>query len=92
MFLEYTTFIKGVDIANQLRASYSSQSRSHKMVAPGLLGFVGHYEGEYYIINVFGLMQTRTNPVRYLIPVTTFRSEMVLLSTYIDSTSIYRVL
>jgi hypothetical protein len=30
MLLEYTTFMKGVDVADQLRASDSSQSRSHK--------------------------------------------------------------
>jgi hypothetical protein len=30
MLLEYTTFMRGVDVADQIRASYSSQSRSHK--------------------------------------------------------------
>jgi hypothetical protein len=30
MLIEYTTFMRGVDVANQLQASYSSQSRSHK--------------------------------------------------------------
>jgi hypothetical protein len=30
MLIEYTTFMRGVDVADQLRASYSSQSRSHK--------------------------------------------------------------
>jgi hypothetical protein len=30
VLLEYTTFIRGVDVVDQLRASYSSQSRSHK--------------------------------------------------------------
>jgi hypothetical protein len=30
IFVEYTTFMRGVDIANQLRASYSSQTRNHK--------------------------------------------------------------
>jgi hypothetical protein len=30
MLLEYTTYMRGVDVADQLRASYSSQSRSHK--------------------------------------------------------------
>jgi hypothetical protein len=30
MLLEYTTFMRGVDVADQLRASYSLQSRSHK--------------------------------------------------------------
>jgi hypothetical protein len=30
VLLEYTTFMRGVDVADQLRASYSSQSRSHK--------------------------------------------------------------
>jgi hypothetical protein len=28
--LEYTTYMRGVDVANQLRASYSYQTRSHK--------------------------------------------------------------
>ena len=28
--LEYTTFMKGVDVADQLQASYSCQNRSHK--------------------------------------------------------------
>ena len=28
--LKYTTFVKGVDIADQLRASYTCQTRSHK--------------------------------------------------------------
>jgi hypothetical protein len=30
VLLEYTTFMRGVDVANQLHASYSSQTRSHK--------------------------------------------------------------
>jgi hypothetical protein len=30
MLLEYTTFMRGVDVADQIWASYSSQSRSHK--------------------------------------------------------------
>jgi hypothetical protein len=30
MLVEYTTFMRGVDVADQLRASYSSQTRSHK--------------------------------------------------------------
>jgi hypothetical protein len=30
MLLEYTTYTRGVDVADQLQASYSSQSRSHK--------------------------------------------------------------
>jgi hypothetical protein len=30
MLLEYTTYMRGVDVVDQLRASYSSQSRSHK--------------------------------------------------------------
>jgi hypothetical protein len=30
VLLEYTTFMRGVDVADQLRASYSSQTRSHK--------------------------------------------------------------
>ena len=30
MLLEYTTFMKGVDVADQLQSLYSSQSRSHK--------------------------------------------------------------
>jgi hypothetical protein len=30
MLVKYTTFIKGVDVADQLQVSYSSQSRSHK--------------------------------------------------------------
>jgi hypothetical protein len=30
MLFEYTTFMRGVDVADQLRASHSSQSRSHK--------------------------------------------------------------
>jgi hypothetical protein len=30
MLLEHTTFMRNVDVADQLRASYSSQSRSHK--------------------------------------------------------------
>jgi hypothetical protein len=29
MFLEYTTFMRGVDVANQLWAFYSSQRRSY---------------------------------------------------------------
>jgi hypothetical protein len=28
--LEYTTYMRGVDVADQLRASYSCQTRSHK--------------------------------------------------------------
>jgi hypothetical protein len=28
--LEYTTFMRGVDVADQLRASYTFQTRSHK--------------------------------------------------------------
>jgi hypothetical protein len=28
--LEYTTHIRGVDVANQLRVSYSIQNRTHK--------------------------------------------------------------
>jgi hypothetical protein len=30
MHLEYTTHMRGVDVADQLRASYSCQTRSHK--------------------------------------------------------------
>jgi hypothetical protein len=30
MLLEYTTFMRSVDVADQIRASYSSQSRSYK--------------------------------------------------------------
>jgi hypothetical protein len=30
MLVEYTTFMRVVDVTYQLRASYSSQSRSHK--------------------------------------------------------------
>jgi hypothetical protein len=30
ILIEYRTFTRGVDVADQLRASYSSQSRSHK--------------------------------------------------------------
>jgi hypothetical protein len=30
ILLKYTTFMRGIDVANQLRASYSSQTRSHK--------------------------------------------------------------
>jgi hypothetical protein len=30
ILLEYTTFMRGVDVADQLRASYSSITRSHK--------------------------------------------------------------
>ena len=30
ILLEYTTFMKGVDVTDQIRASYSNQSRSHK--------------------------------------------------------------
>jgi hypothetical protein len=30
MRVEYTTFMRDVDVADQIRASYSSQSRSHK--------------------------------------------------------------
>jgi hypothetical protein len=30
VLLEYTTFMRGVDVADQLRTSYSSQTRSHK--------------------------------------------------------------
>jgi hypothetical protein len=30
ILLEYTTFMRGVEVADQLRASYSSQTRSHK--------------------------------------------------------------
>jgi hypothetical protein len=30
MLVEYTTFMRGVDVADQLRASYFSQSHSHK--------------------------------------------------------------
>jgi hypothetical protein len=30
MLLEYTTFMKGVDVADQLRTSYSSLRLSHK--------------------------------------------------------------
>jgi hypothetical protein len=30
MLLEYTTYMRGVDVADQLRTSYSSQSQSHK--------------------------------------------------------------
>jgi hypothetical protein len=30
MHYEYTTYMRGVDVADQLRASYSCQTRSHK--------------------------------------------------------------
>jgi hypothetical protein len=30
ILLEYTTFMRGVDVADQLRVSYSSLTRSHK--------------------------------------------------------------
>jgi hypothetical protein len=30
MLVEYTTFMRGVDVADQIQASYSSQSCSHK--------------------------------------------------------------
>jgi hypothetical protein len=30
MLIEYTTFMRSVDVADQLQASYSSQSQSHK--------------------------------------------------------------
>jgi hypothetical protein len=30
MLIEYTTYMRGVDVVDQLQASYSSQSRSHK--------------------------------------------------------------
>jgi hypothetical protein len=30
MLVEYTTFMRGVDVADQVRASYSSQNQSHK--------------------------------------------------------------
>jgi hypothetical protein len=30
VYLEYTTHMRGVDVADQLRASYSTQNRTHK--------------------------------------------------------------
>jgi hypothetical protein len=38
MLVEYTTFMRGVDVADQLQASYSS---------PDFYGIIGYYRGEH---------------------------------------------
>jgi hypothetical protein len=48
---EYTTYMRGVDVADQLRALYSSQTRSHRLWYCIFL-VPGGYDGSKYIHHV----------------------------------------
>ena len=53
--LKYTTYMHGVDVADQLRASYSCQIRSHKWWHRIFLVPTRHYGGEYVYL-LFGTL------------------------------------
>ena len=50
VLLEYTMFIRGLDVADQLRASYSSQTRSHKWCHRVLWALLDITEVSMYIM------------------------------------------
>jgi hypothetical protein len=66
--LEYTTFMRGVDVADQLRASYSCQSRSHKWWHRAFHFLLDQTVVNMYIIylGLCGSAQYRRNPMKHL--------------------------
>jgi hypothetical protein len=63
MLLEYTTYMRGVDVADQLRTFYSSQSRSKKWWHRIFLAMLDVMEVNIYIIYLDRCRQG-PNPVR----------------------------
>jgi hypothetical protein len=76
VLLEYTTFMRGVDVADQLRASYSSLTRSHKwwhQVSSSLLDIT---EVNMYIMYLDRCKQSR-NPVTHPLTHLQFKNNYV---------------
>jgi hypothetical protein len=69
ILLEYTTFMRGVDVADQLRASYSSQTRSHKWWHRVFLAMLYVTEVNMYIMYLSRCKEGRnpvTHPMKHL--------------------------
>jgi hypothetical protein len=64
VLLEYTTYMRGVDVADQLQASYSSQTRSHKWWHRVFWAMLDVTEVNMYIMYLSRCKEGR-NPIRH---------------------------
>ena len=75
MLLEYTTFMRGVDVAYQLQASYSSQSWSHKWWHQTFFALLDITEVNIYIMYLDRCRQG-FNPKKYLMTHLQFKNAL----------------
>jgi hypothetical protein len=71
MHYQYTTYMRGVDVADQLRGEYSSQVRTHKWWHRLFFFSFGHYRGKHVETTLQAVFNFR-NP--------TFESQIFLIA------------